>query len=281
LGVGGYALYYALNRSHLDREALLHGGLIGGTGLFLFCFWLRRAVSPVMGSAVFIAVISAAAYFVGEGLERERASDAASVVREQLFEVILPVCSLGTPLPDARGYVAGSPNPAVFFTQRVSGELYPSRHGLTAEFRPETLEALGVVVCAENKELVLQSCPYMTGDTERVLTRTQYVVNIRVVDPTTAEVLDTARLVGSIPAACPDTRSFGEYEYQATNYGSFPSELERIESVRSWLDGLETTGRTPGPESGGTSPAAVAPQHENVKPGDVPPAEVPSTGRKP
>jgi hypothetical protein len=285
LGVGGYALYYALGRSYLDEEALLHGSLIGGVGLVFFCLWLRKAVNPALASVVLAGAIGTVGYFAMGALDQQQVRMEESLVEDQFFALISPVCSDNRPLPDARGYVAGGANTAIFFTQQSSGRVDPSRYGVTEEFRAGSVDELALVVCTAIEAQSIEVCPYNAGD--RMLSRQRYVRTVRVVDPTTATLLDTLRLEGTMPAECPASRTFGEYESSANNFGSRPSDIDVIDGIRDWLDGTATAGATgsvvapgngsiaaPGtgtsatPPTGGSNVGTPVP---GVKPGDEEP----------
>ena len=256
IGVGGYALQYALGRSYLDEEALLHGSIIGGFGLLFFCLWLRRAVNGVVASAVFVMGVAAVAVAANSALEEEALREAESLVREQFFAAISPVCAYGAGVPEATGYVAGTTNSAVFFMQPSSGDLYPSRYGVTDEHRPGSVGDVNLVICSETEARVIETCPYSTSAGERILTREQYIRTVNVVDAVTAEVLDTRVMEGSMPAECPASRTFSEYEYSAKNTGSLPSDRDAIALISSWLSGTGTR--------------AATPASSGVKPGDEP-----------
>lgn len=255
MGVGGYALHYALGRSYLDEEALLHGSIIGGVGLLFFCLWLRAAANAVLASAAFIAGAVGVGMAANSAFEEEEIREAEHLAREQFFASVSPVCAYGTGVPEARGYTVGAQNPAVFFMQPSSGDLYPSRFGVTEAYLPETLEELGLVICSETEARIIESCPYSTSAGDRMLTREQYVRTVNVVDARTAQVLDTRVIEGSMPAECSASRTFSEHEYSVRNTGSLPSDRDAIELISAWLSG-----------NGAAAPRTPA----GTKPGDEP-----------
>ena len=259
--------------SYLDEEALLHGSLIGGVGLIFFCLWLRRAANAAFATAVLVVAVGAVVHFALAALARDNVREAENLLEEQFFAAISPVCSHNQPVTDARGYVSGQLNSAVFFVQLSNdGALYPSRYGVTEEFQPSSVSELGLVICTTTSSLIHETCEYSTSAGDRLLSREQYTRTIQVVDPTTAQVLDTHRLEGSMPAVCPASRTFSDYEYSATNYGSLPSDTDVIEVIRPWLDGnVAVIAGSPPPAGGlGTSPSAGQPAPAGVKPGDEP-----------
>ena len=292
LGVGGYALYYALGRSYLDEDALLHGSLIGGVGLVFFCRWLSKAVNPALASVVLAGAIGTVGYFAMGALDQQQVRMEESLVEDQFFALFSPVCSDNRPLPDARGYVAGGANTAIFFTQQSNGRVDPSRYGVTEEFRADSVDELALVICTSTESLVIEVCPYNTSGGERMLSRKRLVRTVRVVDPTDARVLDTLRLEGTMPAECPASRTFGEYESSANNFGSRPSDIDVIDGIRDWLDGTATAGATgsvvapgngsiaaPGTGTSATPPTGgsnVGTSDPGVKPGDE---EPPASGK--
>ncbi|MFT6397411.1 MAG: hypothetical protein ACJAYU_002164 [Bradymonadia bacterium] len=268
MGVGGYALFYGFNRTYIDDEAVLHGSLIGGTGLLFFCLWLRKAVSPIAAAMALVAVVSAAGGFGYFAFERSEVYTAQNVAQEQLFASISTVCTINEGLPGAPGYVQGGLSTAMFYNRRSDAtEWYPSRYGTAEEYHPAAIEQLNIVICAATQTRFIESCPYSTYGGDRTLNRQQYVKTITVRDARSAAVLETQVMEGTMPSDCPGSRTFGEYEYTASSYGSLPNDSALIELIGSWLDGTASLA------AAAHDPAANTPNINGgtgVKPGDEP-----------
>lgn len=277
LGVGGYALWYGLHRTYIDDEAVLHGSIIGGLGLLFFCLWLRKAVNPVAAAAALVLVVSGAAGMGYFSLQNEQFAAAENAVQEQLFASMSTICTINEGLPEAPGYEQGSASTAMFYNRRSDGgEWYPSRYGISEQYQPSAATELNIVICAATEARFVQSCPYSTSAGDRTLTREQYVKTITVRDARTAQVLETRTMEGTMPPECPANRTFDEYEYMASSYGSLPSDSDLIELIGSWLDGSAAPGL-----AGGTAPTHESPTQPastptgvntaaGVKPGDEP-----------
>ncbi len=286
LGVGGYALFYGFARTSIDEEAVLHGSIIGGLGLLFFCLWLRKAVHPAAAAAAFLAVIGAAAGFGYFAVGNARVEAAENTAQEQLYASISTVCTINEGLPDAIGYQQGTAQTAMFYNRGSDGgEWYPSRYGVSEQYRPSDSGALNIVVCVETTTRFIESCPYSTTQGDRTLSREQYVKTITVRDARTAEVLEAHTLEGSIPSECPSSRTFGEYEYTASSYGTLPSGALMIEQINDWLIGSAI----PGPRANGSGNSGFVPvpgggaqaPNGTAQPPAQPPSGGPAVGVKP
>jgi hypothetical protein len=191
---------------------------------------MNRKLAIVLGIVGALILVCIAMLVLGSVISKERNN------QDQEFADMMNVCR-GQSVASAAAYESGGQNSIIAFEPNVSGDLTTYTYAVPDDMLATTAGEVALVLClGEEKEVLLESCPYYSVDDEEqaienVIERYVRERSAKLIVAQTGEVLADDVIQGEEPDECLDEEAFREGQDVIERKGDEISSGE----LREWI----------------------------------------------